>query len=80
MNYAAAWQRKVNKNNEGAKMTIQKLASKLAKYEGKKHQATIGDIRELLALLSDLCADPKHAGHVIGALLTSGLKRKGKSK
>lgn len=34
-------------------MTLQKLASLLAKREGKKTQARIGEIRELLKLLAD---------------------------
>jgi len=32
-------------------MTFQQIASALAKAEGKKSQASIGDIRELLKLL-----------------------------
>jgi len=35
-------------------MTIQTLASQLAKMEGKKHQASIGDIRELLRMIAGL--------------------------
>jgi len=35
-------------------MTIQTLASKVAKVEGKKSQASIGDVREILAILADL--------------------------
>jgi hypothetical protein len=35
-------------------MTTRSLASKLAKLEGKKSQARIGDIRELLRLLADI--------------------------
>ena len=34
-------------------MTFQKIASTLAKREGKKSQARIGDIRELLKSLVD---------------------------
>src|SRR5574343_326939 len=36
---------------EGEMMTLNQLASALAHAEGKKHQASIGDIRELLKLL-----------------------------
>ncbi len=39
-------------------MTINELASALAKTEGKKHQASIGDIREILKLLVLMEMDP----------------------
>lgn len=32
-------------------MTLNKLASLIAKREGKKHQASIGDIREILKIM-----------------------------
>lgn len=35
-------------------MNLNKLASLIAKREGKKHQASIGDIREVLSILVDL--------------------------
>lgn len=35
-------------------MTMQQLASAIAKREGKKHQASIGDIREILRIIVDL--------------------------
>lgn len=35
-------------------MTIRKLASLIAKREGKKSQARVGDIREILSILADL--------------------------
>lgn len=35
-------------------MTMQKLASELAKQEGKSHQASIGDIREILKLIAEM--------------------------
>lgn len=35
-------------------MNIKKLASEIAKREGKKTQARIGEIREVLAILSDI--------------------------
>jgi hypothetical protein len=35
-------------------MTLRKLASEIAKREGKKSQARIGDIREILGILSDI--------------------------
>lgn len=38
-------------------MTIQTLATEIAKREGKKSEARIGDIREILAILSDVMWD-----------------------
>lgn len=38
-------------------MTLNKLASQIAKREGKKHQASIGDIREILKILVELEAE-----------------------
>lgn len=35
-------------------MTVAKIASELAKREGKKSQARIGDIREILKLLVEM--------------------------
>lgn len=44
---------KTTKSNE-----FQKLASLIAMAEGKKHQATIGDIREILLVLKTACKEP----------------------
>lgn len=38
-------------------MTLQKLASAIAKREGKKSQARIGDIREILKIICTLDAE-----------------------
>jgi len=58
-------------------MTIKELASLLAKKEGKKTQARIGEIRELLSLLSDLaCAD----SNVLAALVINGQRRAKRKK
>lgn len=35
-------------------MNIKELASIIAKKEGRKHQASIGDVRELLGIICDL--------------------------
>lgn len=35
-------------------MTVAKIASEIAKREGKKSQARIGDIREILKVLVDM--------------------------
>ena len=38
-------------------MTLNQLASKIAKREGKKHQSSIGDIREILKIMVELEAE-----------------------
>lgn len=53
-------------------MTVKELVSKLAKLEGKRHQASVGDIRELVGLISDeLFKDPSLAE----LLIKNGKKR-----
>jgi hypothetical protein len=34
-------------------MKLNQLVKELAKSEGKKHQASVGDIREIIAILRD---------------------------
>lgn len=34
-------------------MTIRELCSQIAKLEGKKHAASIGDVREIVGLIAD---------------------------
>jgi hypothetical protein len=43
-------------------MTLQSLASVLAKREGKKSQARIGDIRELLSAIIQLEIEVRYVG------------------
>ena len=38
-------------------MEFKKMTSLVAKYEGNKSEASIGDIRELFKVLKYLCAD-----------------------
>ncbi len=60
-------------------MTINAIASTLAKLEGKKSQARIGDLREILGIISDLIyADylaNKDSSPVLDALANNGMKR-----
>ncbi len=35
-------------------MTLRELASEIAKEEGKKHQAVVGDVREIISVISDI--------------------------
>jgi hypothetical protein len=58
-------------------MTIQKLASEIAKREGKKSQARIGDIREILGILSDVAVEDMR---VLYSLVVNGCRRRKKAK
>lgn len=35
-------------------MKIKQLVSHIAKFEGKKHEASVGDIKEIVGIISDL--------------------------
>ena len=67
-------------------MTIRKLASEIAKREGKKSQARIGDIREILGILSDLVVEEHRKNglwsisFIYNALFDNGVKRERKKK
>jgi len=59
-------------------MTINQLASKLCKAEGKKKSVSIGNCREILGILSDIAfLDPEG---LIKVLMANGKKRKPKGK
>jgi hypothetical protein len=62
--------------------TIKELASAIAKKEGKKSQARIGDIREILSILSDMLFDEKNdrLDDLVTILYKNGRKRAKKSK
>lgn len=66
--------------------SIGQLASTIAKREGKKNQARIGDIREILGILSDLYFEMMEAGEGaddgnIGSILdNNGRRRAGRKK
>ncbi len=67
-------------SDQGGKMTIKQLAVKLSKAEGKKKEISVGDAREVLAILSDMIADDAIGMDVHVALLTNGIARKRKKK
>jgi hypothetical protein len=57
-------------------MTLNELATEIAKREGNKSQARIGDIREIIGILSDLSYNtPQTALDVLNMLVASGAKR-----
>lgn len=55
-------------------MVINKLASEIAKREGKKSQAKIGEIREILGILCDIFHEDVDCT-VINAFHEQGRKR-----
>lgn len=60
-------------------MTINRLASTIAKIEGKKSQTHIGNIREMLAILSDIMVDEPLSGvELYSKFIENGLRRKKK--
>lgn len=61
-------------------MTLRKLASEVAKIEGKKSQARVGDIREILNIICQLEAESL-AAHIegpVGAIILKAEKIKTK--
>lgn len=66
-------------------MTIKELVSHIAKQEGKKHQASVGDVREIVSLISDMFyadlneKEPRDCISTIAALYKNG-KRRAKRK
>lgn len=55
-------------------VVLQKLASEIAKREGKKSQARIGDIREILGILADVFHEDEDC-ELINAFHEVGSKR-----
>ena len=54
-------------------MNIKQIVSRIAKAEGRKHQASVGDVREIISLLCDLIGDDPA---VTFALLDNAQRRK----
>jgi hypothetical protein len=53
-------------------MAIKDTVSKIAKQEGKKHQAKVGDVREIVGLLSEeMATEPA----IVAALIKLGASR-----
>jgi len=67
----------LNKGERMAASQIQQLHSKLAKLEGKTKQSSIGNVRELIALLSDFCYENAEA---FPLLYENGKKRAKRKK
>lgn len=56
-------------------MTIKELVSKISKLEGKKHQASVGDVREIIALVCDELVLDKIPNATATALVKNGQRR-----
>lgn len=58
--------------------TMKEIATKVAKLEGKKTQARIGEIREILSILSDIMWEDEY--HIVFDTLYKNGKRRAKKK
>ena len=58
-------------------MKISELASAIAKVEGHKSEARIGDIREILGILADMSYK---SSEVIQTIIQSGISRSKRKK
>ena len=56
-------------------MTVTKLASTIAKREGKKSETNIGNIREILGILSDMVVEDMNGFAIYDCLIINGLRR-----
>lgn len=61
-------------------MTIKQLCNQLSKAEGKKHQASVGDVRELIALLSDMLYTDSQWMSLYNTIVENGRRRSKKIK
>jgi hypothetical protein len=57
---------------------MKEIATKVAKLEGKKTQARIGEIREILSILSDIMWEDEY--HVVFDTIYKNGKRRAKKK
>ena len=58
-------------------MKIQELASEVAKKEGHKSQARIGDVREIIGIIADICYQNPDA---MQAIIKNGIMRAKRKK
>lgn len=64
-------------------MTVAKLASIIAKREGKKHQASVGDVREILKIFLDMMTEEEHMeaiSETINSEIDKRIEKKKKAK
>ncbi len=58
-------------------MKLKELVTHIAQFEGKKHQASVGDIREIVGILSDVFFSQANDEHYEGPLLFRTLLENG---
>lgn len=57
-------------------MKIKELVSHIAKFEGKKHEASVSDIREIIGILSDVVyAEKVEFSQIFKNIYMNGFKR-----
>ncbi len=59
--------------------TLKELVSKIAKQEGKKHQASVGDVREIVGIFADVIfqdGEEVFCNDVDSAIIASDLVKK----
>lgn len=58
-------------------MTVKELCSKIAKAEGKKHEASIGDVREIVGIICEQFYSMSEGdfANLVNALVAAGRKR-----
>lgn len=63
-------------------MTVQEIIKRIAKREGKKHEASVGDVREIVAIVADIIFEDSDPATCTAAqtLFIYGRKRAGKAK
>ncbi len=61
-------------------MTLNQLASAVAKLEGKRSQTSIGNVRETIRCTLDYLANSPEAAEFLGAQLTKRVKKVKKPK
>ena len=61
-------------------MTLRKLASEIARREGRRSQARIGDIRESLAVLCDIIFEAEEESADLLQMLYDNGKKRAKRK
>ena len=58
-------------------MSVAKIANKVAKLEGKKHEASVGDVREVIKVLVDVLSKDANAHEQFNDAVEAKAAKKG---